>query len=114
VIDNLNIVKLEDAEFFYPPGHYGVADKVLVGKKFGAKFDFWYGFFAPGAYTDPHSHDFDQAFFILKGEINIIINGRKNVIGPNTAVYIPPGEVHSLKNERMEIVELLVISFTGK
>lgn len=110
----MNITKLEDAEFFYPSGHYGVSDKVLVGRKNGARFDLWYGFFAPGAYAEPHSHDFEQVFFILKGEMSIITNGRKEIIGPNTAVYIPPGEVHSLKNERMEMVELLVISLTGK
>jgi quercetin dioxygenase-like cupin family protein len=112
--NNLKIVKLEDAEFFYPPGHYGVTDKVLICRQFGAKFDLWYGFFAPEAYSDPHSHDFDQVFFILKGKLNIIINGKKNIIGPNTAVYIQPSEVHLLKNEGTDTVELLVISITGK
>jgi quercetin dioxygenase-like cupin family protein len=110
----MDIIKMEEAEFFFPAGHYGVADKVIISKKIGAKFDLWYGFFTPGAYAEPHSHDFEQAFFILRGEINFIVNGEKKAVGPNTAVYIPPGEVHSLKNERMDMAELLVVSMTGK
>ena len=106
----MNIVKLDEAEFFYPPKHYEVVDKVLVGKEAGAKFEVLYGFLAPGGYAETHSHDFGQAYFILKGEINITVNGRQNVVGPNTAIYIPPRERHSLINKEKETAELLVFS----
>jgi quercetin dioxygenase-like cupin family protein len=113
-VDGLKIVKLDEAEIFYPPQHYGVVDKVLVGKKTGAEFDLLYGFLAPGGCAETHTHDVGQAFFVLKGEITFAANGKKSVAGPNTAAYIPPSEAHSLMNDGKEMAEILVFLPAGK
>lgn len=42
----------------------------------------------------PHSHDWDEAFYVLTGEIEFVCDGRVHVCVPGTLVHIPRGTVH--------------------
>jgi quercetin dioxygenase-like cupin family protein len=107
----MKIVKVDEAEFHYPPKHYGVANRALVHRNMGAKtFQVNYGFFAPGGYGEEHSHDFEQVFFVLRGELTATSGTDKILVGPKTALHIPQGESHLIKNEGSDLVEVLVIN----
>jgi quercetin dioxygenase-like cupin family protein len=52
---------------------------------------------AEGAGPPPHRHDWDEAFFVLDGEVEIT-SGERTVFGrPGTLVYVPAGTAHGYR-----------------
>ena len=50
-----------------------------------------------GTGPPPHSHDWDEAFYVLRGEIRFQCNGETHVCQPGTLVHIPRGTVHGFQ-----------------
>ena len=47
-----------------------------------------------GTGPPPHSHDWDEAFYVLKGEIQFLCDGKAHACNVGTLVHIPRGTVH--------------------
>ena len=47
-----------------------------------------------GTGPPPHSHDWDEAFYILKGEVNFQCDGKAYACPVGTLVHVPGGTVH--------------------
>lgn len=45
----------------------------------------------------PHSHAWDETFFVVKGEVDFTIDGQTRVAKEGTLVHFPAGTVHSFK-----------------
>ena len=45
----------------------------------------------------PHSHDWDEAFFVLKGSVEITCDGKTEMCTPGTLVFVPGGTIHSFR-----------------
>jgi quercetin dioxygenase-like cupin family protein len=45
-----------------------------------------------------HHHDFDEAFYVLEGELTFQLGDELVTAGPNTIVFAPGGAVHTLAN----------------
>lgn len=45
----------------------------------------------------PHSHDWDEAFFVLKGSVEFTCDGKTDMCTPGTLVFIPGGTIHAFK-----------------
>ena len=43
----------------------------------------------------PHSHGWDESFFVLKGTILFQCDGRETLCKPGTLVHVPAGTVHA-------------------
>ncbi len=50
----------------------------------------------PGTEERPHSHDFEQMNFILKGKALFQIGDETYEVGAGTVLTVPPGKVHTL------------------
>lgn len=50
-----------------------------------------------GTGPPPHSHDWDEAFYVLSGEIQFLCDGQAHVCLPGTFVHIPRGTVHGFQ-----------------
>lgn len=48
-----------------------------------------------GAGPPPHSHDWDESFFVLGGKVEFSCNGRARMCTAGSLVYIPAGTVHA-------------------
>ena len=59
----------------------------------GQEFTFQSG--EEGMGPPPHSHDWDESFYVLKGSIEFICSGENYMCNPGTLVYIPGGTVHA-------------------
>ncbi len=59
----------------------------------GQEFTFQSG--DEGKGPPPHSHDWDEAFFVLKGSINVVCGETEETCCPGTLVFVPAGTVHS-------------------
>ena len=47
-----------------------------------------------GTGPPPHRHDWDEAFFVLKGVIEFVCDGKVSTCTPGTLVHVPRGTVH--------------------
>lgn len=52
-----------------------------------------------GSPRGPHTHDFEQIFYILEGTMEIEILGRPRSVGPGSVVVFPRGVEHRNWNE---------------
>ena len=90
--------------FVVPPENYGPALDVL-----GTKVTVLASNAATQAYEltlqrgdegtgpPPHSHDWDESFFVLKGKVEFSCEGRTTMCAPGTLVHLPAGTVHGFR-----------------
>lgn len=50
-----------------------------------------------GTGPPPHSHDWDEAFYVLKGEVHFLCDGKAYACSVGTLVHIPRGTVHGFR-----------------
>ena len=50
-----------------------------------------------GTGPPPHSHDWDEAFYVLSGDIQFVCDGKIHICPPGTLVHIPRGTVHGFQ-----------------
>ena len=50
-----------------------------------------------GSGPPPHSHDWDESFYIVKGEVELTFAGKTVSAVPGTLVHLPAGTVHSFR-----------------
>jgi quercetin dioxygenase-like cupin family protein len=81
-----------------------VGDKITVlaskGDTHGYELFFIEG--AKGTGPPPHSHDWDESFFVLKGNIQFGFQGREMLATPGTLVHLPADTEHWFKFESDE------------
>src|SRR5512134_3292128 len=47
-----------------------------------------------GSGPPPHSHPWDESFYVVKGQIDFGIGGDSKTASPGTLVHLPAGTVH--------------------
>jgi quercetin dioxygenase-like cupin family protein len=50
-----------------------------------------------GTGPPPHRHDWDECFYVLKGEMEFFCDGSTHKCGPGTLVYLPRGTLHGFR-----------------
>ena len=50
-----------------------------------------------GSGPPPHTHPWDESFYVISGEVTFGINGREAVAVPGTLVHFPAGTVHGFR-----------------
>ena len=92
-----------------------ILNRKIVTKELGAKsFAMWDQTIPPGGYIVPHYHDFEETLTFLNGSpgLQIVIDHEVHQIETVTTVFVPPGCVHSVKNESTGPVRLLAFLAT--
>ena len=91
------------------PGLDGVTIRWLISKEHGAP-NFCLRLFEiqPGCATPYHAHDWEHEMFILEGQ-GALNNGEGERVGPWTALLIPAGETHNIKNVGEDVLRLLCL-----
>ena len=59
-----------------------------------------------GTGPPPHSHDWDEAFYVLRGEINFLCDGSVHACGAGTIVHVPRGTVHAYGTGGGQMLEI--------
>jgi len=77
----------------------GVAGRVLIGAKDGAeRFCMRIFELSPGGHTPKHTHDWEHEIFVHAGKGEVFIDGRWHGVEGGTAVFVPPGTGHQVRN----------------
>jgi quercetin dioxygenase-like cupin family protein len=53
---------------------------------------------APGGQIDPHLHSFEESFYVLAGELSVLIGEAAQAIGPGHYGLIATGTRHAFRN----------------
>lgn len=51
-----------------------------------------------GGGPPPHFHPWDEAFFVIDGQVEVTVEGKSTVVATGGYVHIPAGTVHAYKN----------------
>lgn len=60
-----------------------------------------------------HVHDFDEAFYVLDGELTFQVGDEISTAGPGELAFAPGGTPHTLANRRSEPARYLLICTPG-
>jgi mannose-6-phosphate isomerase-like protein (cupin superfamily) len=65
----------------------------------------------PAGWAGPplHHHAFDEAFYVLEGELTFTVEDDEVVAGPGTFVLVPPGVHHTFANRGDAVVRMVNI-----
>lgn len=68
----------------------------------------------PGSGPVPHIQTHEhEGFYVLKGDISFIVDGKEIIAKSGTFVNIPPNVTHSFKNKTSNLAKMLVIIAPG-
>jgi quercetin dioxygenase-like cupin family protein len=83
----------------------GVAIKMFVDRSFGATHQSLFLIqYQPGAKIDAHDHTFEESYYIVKGRVKAIADGKTYDLGPGDVIWTSVGCVHSFENAGSEPV----------
>ena len=63
--------------------------------------------FGPGTSPVLSDHDSDEVFYVLDGNCNVVIGEDEYEVGPETGVYLRPGQTLRVENNRSEVVRFI-------
>jgi quercetin dioxygenase-like cupin family protein len=89
-------------------GSPGVFLKWLVDENLGARHHrLLFIQYQPDARIGLHNHTFEEGYFVLRGEVEAVLDGQKYLIKPGDVVWTGVGCIHSFTNVGSEPVQWL-------
>jgi quercetin dioxygenase-like cupin family protein len=92
----------------------GITVKMLVDKRLDAQLHtmFMVGYH-PGAVAHPHDHPFEEAYYILEGEVDVVADGDRYALRAGDVFWTGVGCVHAFYETRGGTVKWLETSAPG-
>jgi len=63
--------------------------------------------FEPGTSPELRSVEFDEVLYVLEGNCALVIDGNAYQVGPETGVYVRPGQTLSVENPGPDVVRIV-------
>jgi len=74
----------------------GIAVKMLVDQRLDAQLHTMFMVdYQPGAVAHPHDHPFEESYYMLDGEIDVVANGDRHTLSPGDVFWTGTGCVHA-------------------
>jgi quercetin dioxygenase-like cupin family protein len=74
----------------------GIAVKMLVDQRLDAQLHTMFMVdYQPGACAHPHDHPFEEAYYMLEGEVDVVADGDRYTLRPGDAFWTAVGCVHA-------------------
>ena len=92
----------------------GITVKMLVDKRLDAQLHtiFMVGY-QPGAVAHPHDHPFEESYYMLEGEVDVIADDERYTLRPDDVFWTGVGCVHAFYETRGGTVKWLETSAPG-
>ncbi len=74
----------------------GITVKMLVDKRLDAQLQtmFMVGY-QPGAVAHPHDHPFEESYYMLEGEVDVVADGERYTLRPGDVFWTATGCIHA-------------------
>lgn len=63
----------------------------------------------PGGGIPGHEHGQEEVYYVLSGCPTVTVDGESQIVAAGTAVHLPPGTQHEVKNETDQPVTILFV-----
>lgn len=74
----------------------GIAVKMLVDQRLDAQLHTMFMVdYQPGAVAHPHDHPFEESYYMLHGEVDVVANGDRYTLRPGDVFWTATGCVHA-------------------
>ena len=92
----------------------GIAVKMLVDQRLDAQLHTMFMVdYQPGACANPHDHPFEESYYMLEGEVDVVANGDRHTLRPGDAFWTGTGCVHAFYETQGGRVRWLETSAPG-
>ena len=89
----------------------GIAVKMLVDQRLDAQLHTMFMVdYHPGAVAHPHDHPFEESYYMLDGEVDVVANGDRYTLRPGDVFWTGTGCVHAFYETRGNRVRWLETS----
>ena len=89
----------------------GIAVKMLVDQRLDAQLHTMFMVaYQPGALVHPHDHPFEESYYILEGEVDVVADGDRFALRPGDVFWTGTGCVHAFYETQGEPVRWLETS----
>ncbi|VVN49340.1 hypothetical protein PS862_03170 [Pseudomonas fluorescens] len=89
---------IEAANIPGPVNVVGEAITILAGGDLSKPFEVHIQQGVQGGGPPPHFHPWDEAFYVIDGQVEVTVEGKSNTVSSGGYVHIPAGTVHAYKN----------------
>ena len=102
--------KLSEAKEYVAPNHRACSTLRLFGAEAGGSKGLIVGVshFLPGGGAGPDASPPEKVYYVLAGELTVIVDGKETVLRKNDSCYIGPNEGREIINRGNEVVTMMV------
>ena len=92
----------------------GIAVKMLVDQRLDAQLHTMFMVdYQPGACAHPHDHPFEESYYMLEGEVDVVADGDRHMLRPGDFFWTAVGCVHAFYEVKGGRVRWLETSAPG-
>ena len=92
----------------------GIAVKMLVDQRLDAQLHTMFMVdYQPGACANPHDHPFEESYYMLEGEVDVVADGARYTLRPGDVFWTGTGCVHAFYETQGRPVRWLETSAPG-
>ena len=106
----MEVKHLSEAKPYEAPNHRGYSSLRLFGLDAGGPKQFTVGLshFLPGGGAGPDASPPEKVYYVLEGELTVIVGGKETVLKKNDSCYIGPNESREIINRTNEVCTIFV------
>ena len=106
----MHVKRFADAKPYEAPNHRNYSSLRLFGAEAGGTkgLVFGYSHFLPGGGAGPDASPPEKVYFVLRGELTVIVNGKETVLKANDSCVIEPNETREIINRGNEVCSIVV------
>ncbi len=106
----MHVKRFADAKAYDAPNHRASTSLRLFGAEAGGTKGLMCGYshFLPGGGAGPDASPPEKVYFVLRGELTVIVNGKETVLKANDSCVIEPNETREIINRGNEVCSIVV------
>ena len=104
------VKRFKEAKPYEAPNHRNYSSLRLFGAEAGGPKQFVFGLshFLPGGGAGPDASPTEKVYFIVSGELTVIVDGKETVLKANDSCFIGANESREIINRGNDVVTMLV------
>jgi mannose-6-phosphate isomerase-like protein (cupin superfamily) len=106
----MQVKRFSDAKTYEAPNHRDFTGLRLFGAEAGGSKSLIVGIshFLPGGGAGPDASPPEKVYFVLAGELTLIVDGKETVLKKNDSCFIGPNEHREIVNRGNDVCSILV------
>ena len=106
----MQVKRFSDAKTYEAPNHRDFTGLRRFGAEAGGSKSLIVGIshFLPGGGAGPDASPPEKVYFVLTGELTLIVDGKETVLKKNDSCFIGPNEHREIVNRGNEVCSILV------